>query len=53
MLGPLIGIVLGGVVGVSIGYVILIWVAGRSGGDVLHVLDQYPVLTKYLPGADR
>jgi hypothetical protein len=53
VLGPLIGIVLGGVVGVSIGYVILIWVAGRSGGDVLHVLDRYPVLTKYLPGADR
>jgi hypothetical protein len=53
VLGPLIGIVLGGVVGVSLGYVILIWVAGRSGGDVLHVLDRYPVLVKYLPGADR
>jgi hypothetical protein len=53
VLGPLIGIVLGGVVGISVGYVILIGVAGRSGGDVLHVLDRYPVLIKYLPGADR
>jgi hypothetical protein len=53
VLGPLIGIVLGGVVGLSLGYVLLIWFAGRSGGDVLHVLDRYPVLAKYLPGADR
>ncbi len=53
VLGPLIGIVLGGVVGISLGYAILIGVAGRSGGDVLHLLDRYPVLIKYLPGADR
>jgi hypothetical protein len=53
VIGPMIGVVLGGVVGISLGYVILIWFAGRTNGDVLHVLDRYPVLIKYLPGADR
>ncbi|HEY5314187.1 MAG TPA: hypothetical protein VIK18_16765 [Pirellulales bacterium] len=41
VIGNLIGVVLGGVVGIGLGYFILLWVAGRQ-GDFLHIWDQMP-----------
>lgn len=41
MLGHLIGVVLGGVVGIGLGYLVLLWMAGRQ-GDFLHIWDQMP-----------
>ncbi|HEX3656862.1 MAG TPA: hypothetical protein VHV55_13680 [Pirellulales bacterium] len=41
IIGNLIGVVLGGVVGIGLGYLVLLWVAGRQ-GDFLHIWDQMP-----------
>lgn len=41
VLGNLIGVVLGGVVGIGLGYLVLLWIAGRQ-GDFLHIWDQMP-----------
>lgn len=41
VLGHLIGVVLGGVIGIGLGYLILLWMAGRQ-GDFLHIWDQVP-----------
>ena len=41
VLGHLIGVVLGGVVGIGLGYLVLLWMAGRQ-GDFLHIWDQVP-----------
>lgn len=41
MIGNLIGVVLGGVVGIGLGYLVLIWIQGRE-GDFLHLWDSIP-----------
>lgn len=48
--GQLIGVVVGGVLGITLGYIILIWLTGGE-GDFLDLRYKFPNLFYYLPGS--
>jgi|GEM_PF-4686771 len=53
VIAGLVGLVLSGVLGLSLGYLILVWWFGAQQGDFLQLRDKYPTAFRYLPGSDR